>query len=846
MTEKHNKPPALIRWLLKIFLERTVHDSLIGDYDEMYGLSINEKGKSNAWLWYLSQLLRAFPVFIKEISIRRSAMLKNNLKIALRNIFRYKYYSLINLSGLATGLTVFIFIIAFVWNELNHDRFHKNIDNIYQVGLKWHNGTPPPLADLLSDNFPEIEGIVRFRNNYGEKDFRNESRSYYIENCYFVDPQIFKVFSFELIEGDPETALIEPYSIVLTETESGKIFGSEDPLGKTITYKNRFEFTVTGIIKDIPANSSFFFGALLPFESLSNVRGESVNWGHWSSQTYLLFREGDDKEIMEEKIGTFLDGFIKQKNWQFNMLFTLRPFKDLYFDIERGGRFKHGSKQKVSIFILSAFLILFIAVSNFINLSTARASVRAKEVGMRKVMGSFKSQLIRQFLNESFIFCFISVLTAFTMVLLLKEHFYSVLGEEVDLDFITHPYFVITLFSGAGLISIIAGLYPAIYLTSFRPIDVIQGKSSGGVKGGFTRKFLILFQFTITIILITVTSTVNRQLNYINDKDLGFDKEHLVWIEMSDRIKNSYGVLKDRLLENPNVKNVSATDFTKPGIWSKWTRVLEGRRCEFFVFLTDEEYIETMGLTLVNGRDFSGEILTDRGTAVILNEAAVEEFEIKDPIGKSFGEGIIVGVVKNFNYRSLHSRIGPLALIYQQGNGDLLNLRIAPDNINAALTYVQDVWKEISPDSPFEYNFYDESFSSLYRSEINFQRIFLYFSFFAIFIASFGLLGLASFTTSQRIKEIGIRKVLGSSISGLAGFLNKEYIKLILLSNLISLPIGLFLINNWLQNFAYRIEISLLQFAAVGVFTLIISLITVSFITIKAAMSNPVDSLRNE
>ncbi|MFC1724967.1 ABC transporter permease [candidate division KSB1 bacterium] len=843
--ENYKSPPGFAVKIFKKLYPDNGHFTLIGDIEEEYKNIFFTRGLLTARLWYLFQLVRSvFSSFFNKI-YWGFIMFKNFLKTALRNMRRQKGYSFINITGLSISIAVFIFIMSFVWNELRYDKFHKNVDKIYQFGFEWHNGTAVPLAGWLQQNFPEIEGTVRFRNNYHSQLFKYEGNLFKVKNIYFADQSIFDVFSFKLLEGTSSAPLSEPYSIVLTESESKKMFGTENPLGKTIIYDNRWNFTVTGILEDLPSNSSFDFDALFSFSSLDKVTTENTGWNHSSSQTYVLLPEDYDKTVFEGKVQAFIKDIDRQQGRDREVNVYLRELSGQYFDIERGGRFNHGSRSNIYIFTAVSFIILLIACNNFINLSVARSAARANEVGLRKVFGSFRNQLIKQFLSESVLFSLTAAVLACILVQFLKPVFHNLIGSNIEIDFFGNPLFIIVIFCGSLLVGIIAGYYPAVHLTSFQPVEVLQGKISKGTKGNLLRKSLIIFQFTMSIILIFGTLTISRQLNFINNRDLGFTKDRLIWFDMSPDIQKSFGTFREKLQNNPGIEKVSATRFTKPGIESKYKTRIKEEEFDYNVFMVDADYIETMGLTMVDGRNFSKEI-TVAERSVILNETAVREFGLEDPVGKVIQGAVIIGVVRDFYFQSLHHEIEPLALIHNPPACNIVNARISSGNISETISFIENTWRELSPDYPLEYNFYDESFDSLYNSDKKFRRIFFYFSLIAIFIAGLGLYGLTSYVTAQRTKEIGIRKVLGASIPKITVLLSKEFLYLVIFACVIALPAAYYLMHNWLQNFAYRADISVTVFLFSVLISIGIALLTVSYHSIKAARSNPVDSLRYE
>lgn len=854
--KKHNpSPPRFSLWLFQKTLQAKDYDYALGDLIETYGYMLIENGDHKARRWFRREVWKSLPGFLKNSLYWKIAMFKNYLKITLRNIRSQKGYSFINIVGLSIGIAIFLLISSYVKNELSFDTFHADLDRIYQVGSAENNGSPVPMAPLLMQNIPEIQQTVRMRNNFHSSLFRYKGGFTNLEESYFVDQEIFEVFTFPVIKGQVETALKEPFSLVLTESSAQRIFGSEEPLGKVVNYDNRQDFTVTAVVKDVPENSSISFDALFSIEALDDITNESVSWGHWSTQTYLLFPEDHESKALEGKIREFLHGLYKDQ-WGLSqeridtMAFSLRPFRDHYFDKHRGGRYRHGSLQNVYIFTFMAFIILVIAGINFVNLTTARAGVRANEVGVRKVLGSYKSQLMKQFLFESILMSLSAAGIAVLLVILFKPQFYTLIGKELEFELFSRASHFGLIFLGAVGLGVLSGIYPSLYLTAFKPVDILSGRKVRGVRGASFRKALTVFQFSMSILLIVGTLTVTRQLRYINGLDLGFDKNHLIWMDMNENIRSQVDVFKGKLLANPNITQVAASRFTEPGVPSAWTfRDEEGKVLKCSIFLADSDYLETMGLTLVDGQNFSATLSQPEVGAVLLNESAVQEFGMESPLGKLIGTDrpyVIVGVLKDFYFRSLHTPIEPLAVAYDPSTCNKINIRISSPNVSETLAFIGETWAELSPEHPFVFNFYDESFEQLYLSEKRFQKIFLNFAGLAIFVACLGLFGLASYMAEKRTKEIGIRKVMGASDKGIVLLLSKEFAKWVLVANLVAWPVAWLGMNMWLQNFAYRIHMNVWGLLASGCAALLIAILTISFQALRAAAADPVDSLRYE
>jgi putative ABC transport system permease protein len=847
--EEKVKLPRVAKWILRRTIPRKVQDGALGDFEEIYFGMAQENGPFQAKIWYWSQVLKSLPSFLYDSVYWRMSMLKNYLKITLRNIQKNKIHYFINITGLSIGLVVFIFIASYVLNEVNHDDFHGNRDRIYQIGTGWHNGTPGPMAELLKDRFPEVLSTVRFRFNYGEKNFKYQGKNYKIERAYFVDPTVFEVFGFPVLQGNPDTALDSPFSIVLTKSEAEKIFGEKDPIGKVLHVEGQ-DLEVKGVIDDVPQNSTIQFRALISFETLDRISpGLINNVNSMLFQTYLLLPENHDPAEIESKLSQFLygqyDGYDQwPQSLRDRIKFSLRPFSSLYFDRDRGGSMIHGNMQNVYIFFAVALFVLCIAVINFINLSTATAAVRAKEVGLRKVLGSSRSQLLKQFLSESIFLVFGAALLACILVTLLRSRFFELIGKRIEFEVLFNPVVLLLFVLSAVLIGLVSGIYPAIYLSSFQAANVLHGGSQKGSKGGLFRKALIIVQFTVSIVLIVGTLMVGRQMDYIRTRDLGFDKNQVLWFDMSDSLRSKTEVLKTKLREHPNIQSVATSNFTKPGVRSMWGQTWNEKQMDIDVFLVDPDYMATMGLKIVEGRNFLKG--SDRNRAYILNESGAREFGMDSPVGESVSRKTVVGVVKDFHFRSLHHEIGPLLLAYQTDANPIANVRLSTENVSQTIAFIKETCNDLVPGSPFEYHFFDESFEALYQRELKFEKLFFFFSAFAIIIACLGLFGLASFMAEQRTKEIGIRKVLGASVGSVTMLLIREFTKWVVLANVIAWPIAYFAMNRWLQNFAYRISTEAWVFVVSGLIVLCIALLTVSAKAIKAAVSNPADSLRYE
>jgi len=847
--ERLNRIPGLAEWILKHSVSGEIRDRAVGDFEEIYLQLAEERSRLYAGRWIWLQVWKSLPAFLVDALNWRLSMFVNYFKLTFRNIRRNKIHYFINITGLSIGMALFIFIAAFVLNELRHDRIHDNLDRVYQIGSGWHNGTPEPMAKLLQERFPEVLRTVRFRYNFGSDNYRYKDKNFKIQRSYFVDPGIFEVFAFPLTRGNPAAALRSPYSMVLTRSAAERMFGGIDPVGEVLQY-DACDLTVSGVIDDIPQNCTIRFDALISFETLIQLRPDIVdNWSSTLLQTYLLFPENHEPAEIEAKMSQFMYGnYPGYEQWspskRDQARFSLRPLASLYFDRDRGGSLYHGNFQNIMIFSLIAFFVLCVALFNFINLSTAAALSRRKEVGVRKVLGSGRTQLIKRFLFESVFLTAGASLIACVLVGLLRGRFFTLIGKSLDFGSFLSPAPVIGFLFFVLFIGVLAGIYPAFFLSAFQPSNILKGEKRKRAGGGRLRQVLTIAQFAISIVLIIGTFTVGRQLDYIRNRDLGFNKNQIMWFELADSSVDKAELLKSRLLSEPSVAGVSLTDFTKPGVWSKWSIPWKENQVDMDVFIVDPEYVETMGLEIVAGRNFHRE--SDKGRAVILNQAAVQKLSIESPIGEKINESALVGVIKDFNFRSLHQEISPLVLFYERDVYPIVNIRLAPGNTARAVAGIRKIWNETLPGSVFEYHFFDESYDALYNRERKFEQLFVVFSAFTIFIACMGLFGLASFMAERRTKEIGIRKVLGASGGGIVLLLTRDFAGMVILANAIAWPAAYLMMSRWLANFAYSVRMELWVFPAAGMIALLVALLTIGFKAIAAAASDPVDSLRFE
>ncbi|HKI79545.1 MAG TPA: ABC transporter permease [Ignavibacteriaceae bacterium] len=807
-------------------------------------------------------------------------MLKNYLHVAIRNIKNSKGISLINIVGLAIGITCCIAIFLYVKNELSYDTFNKKADQIYRVYLNGKiNGrvilsasSTAPLGEEMTKELPEVLNYVRVRS-FGIPVIRYKDKIFSEDKFYLADSTFFDVFTVKFLEGDPSTALTKPNTVVITKEMAEKYFGSEDPIGKILNADKKRDYIVTGVVEKFPANSHFhfdFLGSLSTYEDSRNPFWLSNNY-----YTYLLLSKGTDVKVLQEKINSVVRKFVAPQVQtvagislsQFLAAgnkydFELQPLKSIHLHSHLEGEVEPNSDiNYIYIFSAIGLAILLIACINFMNLSTAKSEKRAKEVGIRKTLGSNKGQLIKQFIVESILMSCISVVLAIGLLEILLPVFNNVSGKNISPAFLENFHTIPLLICFAIVVGLIAGIYPAFILSAFNPVDVLKSKTKRSGKGSGLRSGLVIFQFAISIILIISTFIIYNQLNFIRDKNLGFNKDHILVIKRTDDLGSKSLVFQQELKNNPDIKLTSASNTIPGKELSNSSYKLKGASSNDLQLLwqlyTDYNFAKTYQLKLLKGRYFSKDHPSDT-LAVVLNEAAVKAFNLKNPIGKEiikFGASQddyllykIIGVVKNFNFQSLHQSIRPLVMVMFSSDyyGRFISVRMTSADYTGTISLIQKTWKKFAGGEALSYNFFDSQWSALYFSEQKTGQLATTFSILAIFIACLGLLGLAAFVAEQRTKEIGIRKVLGASISEIIVLLSKDFIKWVLIANIIAWPVAYYFMNNWLKDFAYRISIPWWIFPASGIIAFIIALVTVSSQTLKASVSNPVNALKYE
>jgi len=806
-------------------------------------------------------------------------MLRNYFKIALRNMKQHKGYSFINISGLAIGMACCILILLYVTDELSYDKFHKNRDRIYRINAissigvtsRQYATVPPALAPGLADSIPEIEESTRLMEIPNLRGRYNDN-SIEIADCFFVDSAFFNIFTYEFVEGVPESVFKNPGSIVITEETAAQIFGDENPMGETIDLGNARLVQITGVIKNVPKNSHIQFNALLPLSFIRDESGRPVDFSNaayfceWYA--YLLLREGApvgdvERKIMETAEEKWGDLYREKGTTR---EYPLQKLEDLHLksksEYEPGNP---GDINTVYLFSAIALFVLFIACFNFINLSTARSANRAREVGMRKVMGSQKSQIVRQFLSESIIMSICGLLISIVLVQLALPSFNRLSGKEFDSGHLMNSTVLLGLFGIIIVTGIIAGSFPAFILSAFDPVMVLKGKLSSASRNIKLRKILVLVQFSISIFMIIGILVIIRQLDYIKNINLGFNKEQMVVIPFFGNRQNEEGAgrheaLRNKILQNSSIVSASFSIDIPGGDLGYDAFLPEGKSNDETLramrYWVDHNFINTYGMEIVKGRDFSESFSTDADQALIINEKAAAMLGWgEDVLGKRLVNvsrdnrpGIIVGVVKNFHSASMKMEISPIVISLEPRFFGFISVRVRPDNVPNTLTFLESSLREIYPDREFNYSYYfiDDNFRSKYPEEEKIREIYIAFGFLAVFVACLGLFGLASYSVEQRTKEIGIRKVLGASGREIVLLLSKEFSKWVFAANIIAWPLAYYIMNRWLGNFAYRISIRWDIFIFSGIITAVIALFTVSFHSIKASNANPVNALKYE
>ncbi len=869
------QPPKWADRFLEWYCDPLVLEDLQGDLHELYKRKYEDRGKLKANASFIWLVIRSFRLAnLKSPSHQKNTfgMYKNYFKIAIRSLSRSTLYSTINISGLAVGMAVFMLIFLYVKDELSYDDYHSKGDNIYRVvsdltvpdNFFQFALTPPHLGTRLKEDFPEVQDYVRLSSLRGI--VKLEEKTFNDEVGLYADPSFFNFFDIPLIEGDEQKALSDPFTIILSESTAKKYFGDEDPIGKLLELDGvEQRFSIVGIIEDVPHNTHFYFDYLVSFttrESLGIIQGDQ--WFYLDYYTYVMFPDGFNTEELQAKLPDFIEKHIgdDQREAGQTYEFHFQPLRDIYLkshrDVEIGA---NGNLQYIYIFSLIAVFIVVIACVNFMNLSTARSSKRAKEIGLRKVVGAVKRQLVAQFLLESIIITVFAFILSLALTSLALPSFNLIVSKELitsDLFKNAMPLFWALLVGATGFL---AGIYPALVLSGFKPINALRASVITGRENTALRKSLVVFQLIISTILIMGTIVISQQLTSMQNRNLGFDKEQMlmVYYASDQMVRNKMEELREELNKNPNVSKVSFSRYTPSTGASNWYTTYElgngeTQNASMYGYLVDFDFINAYGLEMVAGRAFDRSMGTDLDEAFIVNETAALKMgteRLADILGKDisqFGkEGKVIGVVKDFNFKTLHSEIEPLVIqLGTPGNFAMVSIKLKAGVQLQTLESIEDSWKNVITTVPFDAYFLDQELNDRYEAEIRTGKIFGIFSGLAIFIAALGLFALSTLSAEQQRKNISVRKVLGASETGIVyGFANK-FLKLAFIAFLVSVPATFLLAESWLENFTYRINVNLSMFLLGGVIILLITLLTISFQSFRLTRLNPAQNLRSE
>lgn len=847
----------MMEWLVTLFL---THDEIwekIGDLSEGFQEKIKEKGQSRARVWYSLQVLRILLWFVKnsiKSIIWSVIMFKNYFKVAFRNLLKHKGYSFINVTGLALGMACCFLILLWVQDEVQTDAFHEKIDSLYLVRGFVHygsevrpdNGSVPNLGPALKREFPEVINAARFNN--GKSDLLLEYKDkQFKERVQLADPEIFEILSFPFVKGNPEHAFGDPYVVVLSEQIAKKYFGSENPIGKSVTVNNEDEFRVIGVMKEIPHNSTIRFDIWAPLVLTRKWRRPKYpdTWYNLGFRTYLEMAEGVDVEAFNKKIFNR----VRRSRPETTVEPFIYPFKRVYLHVwER--------IENIRIFSLIAFGILVIACINFMNLTTARSARRAKEVGLRKVVGAQRGEVMKQFFGESLLLTLISLLVSLFFVRLLMPSFRVLTGKPLSVAGLTE----FGIFLGVLAITLVTGLlsgsYPALVLSAFKPVKVLKGVKEGGKRGSFFRKILVVGQFTLSVFLVIGTFVFYKQVTYMKNKSLGLEKEHLVRLHVEGNIKKNYQAVKQELLKHSGIESVSLTTHSPTGVYNSglgwdWDGKDPNVDPRVTYFGVDPDFSETFRMKMVKGESFHKDT-PNSGANVIINQRFADIMGLDNVVGARLDhpelKTRVIGVVKDFHFTPVSRKVGPIILYHNPKIRPYayMFIRVNPVNISKTIAVLEKTYKKFNPNFPFNYKFMDEQYDRLYRGAEREATIVSTFGLLAILISCLGLFGLAAYTAEQRTKEIGVRKILGASVPKIILLLSREYLECVLIANAIAWPLSYYFLSSWLEDFAYRTFIGFQIFLLSGFLTLFLALVTVSYQSIMAAYTNPVDTLRYE
>jgi len=789
-------------------------------------------------------------------------MIKNLLKSVTRHIRKHYGYSILNILGLTLGITSALFLIIYVSDEISYDRYHENSNRIYRVSSKitetddqftW-NVAQIPFGPQVVQDYPEVQSFVRFIN-MPRALYKYEDKEFIEENFYFVDSTLFDIFSYKVLKGEVRSAIKDPDKIVLTETVASRYFGDDDPIGKTFT-AGEDAYEVTGVIEDIPFNSHFRFDAVAARNNLPKQIG---SWGNFGVFTYLLMPEGVDVDAFETKMQGMYDAHMKTifEPLHITIEYIMEPITRIHlYSTNAGEPEPTGSITYVYIFGIIALFLVLIAAMNYMNLATARSAGRAREVGMRKVVGSRRSTLIAQFLSESVVLTIISLILSIILLIILLPKFNMLAGKSFSLSILYSPVVVISFIGVIIVAGIIGGSYPAFFLSRFSPVTVLKGEITKGSAGSLFRKILVVIQFTISVVMIVCTLIVFRQLNYLKTMDQGFNQDNVLTLQFNRGMVRKYPVLRQALLENENIRYVTSTN-TPVGEGSgkvifnvETDQGMVQRGVNFAV--VDHDFIDALGIRMIEGRDFQQDMPSDTLLAVVVNETLANRLGWQDPIGKKVELGdentlraSVIGMMADYHQTGMYNEIESLMLVYRE-LGNIIYVKLSGNNTGQTISFIESKWNEVFPDQPFSYTFLKERFNRQFETDEKRGLIFTMFTILAIFIACLGLFGLASYMVEQRTKEIGIRKVFGADESVIIRLISKDFLILVSISIVIALPVAYYFMNNWLQNYVYRTKIGVMLLILAALLTVVITFITISYKAYQAAIMNPASSIRTE
>jgi len=846
--------------------------SVIEDSEETFTEMRKSEGSFKAKCWYWGNVLKSAAQYLKLIVSWRFTMLKNHLKIAYRNFVRQKLFSFINIASLTIGLACGILILFFIRYELSYDKYHDEAQHVYRAVREhqgeptWYNSSEHPLAASLKEDFPDVLKATRVKKNDEVGVVEYNSKCFYEEGIYFADQDFLEIFTFPLLSGDMSTALEEPFSVLITQEMAEKYFGDEEPVGKVIQInewysRKKQNYEIKGILKNIPENSHFTFDFIVSYNSLYSLkrggRDSVETWSYFEPKTYIKLASFANLKDLEGKFPAFLKKYKGEKSA------SERIHLQSLTDIHLGGNLRfelenNSDMRIVYMFSAIAFFIMLIACLNYVNLSVARSAKRTVEVGVRKVVGANKTQLVRQFLLESLVFSSLALMISFLLVDLVWLPFGSLIGRKLTLNPFQNLDMVLIFIGIAIIIGFLSGSYPAFFTSSFQPIQIIKGTQKIGSKSSAVfRNSLVVVQFVVSTILIICTFVIHNQLSYIRNRNLGFDKDQIITVYTLDgNLQRNPEPFKEGLLEYPNILGVSSSLDLPTTIHRtsslEWVEEGEERKSELYFTFIDSDYFNVYDMEIVKGRNFSEDFPTDKKQAIVINETASRNLGWENPIGKQLkSQGIewtIIGMVKDFHFKSLHSKIEPMifTLINTNRGLDYFSIKVSPSNIPRTLGFIQKKWEKFSPEFPFQYTFLDERIDRDYKAEQRLGKSFNIFTMISLLVACMGLVGLASFISEQKKKEISIRKILGADLKNIIFLLANVYLKCIAVAVVIAWPIGYFVMSRWLKNFAYRTNIGIEVFLMSGLLAFVFALMTVSYQSIKAGVANPVDALRYE